>query len=199
MNRLKTCSTFFSDDRSQGNELDFAIGGRWVAEETLVGFAVELREVVGVLVFDLEWGVLAAEAEFGDAGGVGIGRIGPIGLIQKGGERNAVFFFLQALWDGLLKADGAEDAGMLRHEDRADAEALRDGTGMLRASASKSQQRVIGGIVAFADADAADGIGHVLDGKAQQGVEEFFFALSAVVKLAKALSRGIHIERNGRF
>jgi hypothetical protein len=37
----------------------------------------------------------------------------------------------------------------------------------------------------------------VLDGEAQQSLEEFFFALSAVVKLAKALSRGIHIERDG--
>ena len=70
MNRLKTCSTFFADDRAEGNELDFAVRGRWVAEEALVGFAVELREIVSVLVFDLERCVLAAESEFGDMGGV---------------------------------------------------------------------------------------------------------------------------------
>ncbi len=58
-------------DRSQGDEFDLAIRGRWVAEEALVGLVVETREVVGVLVFDLERRILAAEAEFGDMGLMG--------------------------------------------------------------------------------------------------------------------------------
>jgi len=38
---------------------------------------------------------------------------------------------------------------VLRHEDGADAEALGDGAGVLRASAAEGEQRMIGGIVAF--------------------------------------------------
>ena len=91
---------------------------------------------------------------------------------------------------------------MLGNEDRLHSKRLRHSAGVLRSGTAEGKQRVIGGIVALADRNAANGVRHVLDGKAEQRMKQFRFRQTAVslrMKFAQAASCGVEIERDRGF
>ena len=77
----------------------------------------------------------------------------------------------EALEDRVLEAEGAQKPRVGRHHDVADAQALRDGAGMLASGAAEGDQRVIHRIVAAAQRDRPDGVRHPLVGDVKKARE----------------------------
>ena len=94
-----------------------------------------------------------------------LGQGGDIDIVGLGEER------LHAIDPGLGdgRTEGRAEAGMGRHDHAGHAQALGDGTGMERPGAAKGDEGEVADIEAALHRDQADGIGHVLIHRADDG------------------------------
>src|SRR5579883_3278928 len=82
------------------------------------------------------------------------------------------------------------------------AERVGDAAGMLAAGAAEAAQRVAGDVVAALNRDLLDGVGHVLDGDAQEAVGNLLEAaplagrgFDTACELAELLAYDVRIQR----
>ena len=94
-------------------------------------------------------------------------------------------------------AIGGEQAGERVDQNRAHAQRIGHEAGVLAARAAETLQGVVGHVIAALHGDFLDGVGHVLDGDADEAFRHFF-GRAGVASLRcerrKALPHGVHIE-----
>ena len=81
----------------------------------------------------------------------------------------------EALHDGFAQATCAEDAGIGWAEDSSDTKLFGDGAGVLASGTAEGDQRIVGGIIAFADGNFSDRVCHPFVGDFEEPAEKFAF------------------------
>jgi hypothetical protein len=171
-------------DHAERNDLNGAVQGRRVTVELLerglerggqFGRGLERNGQGGVLALEAEVGEAAADVGLrGVEGGEGFSfkagqdRGEPCGI----GERLEELLLAEVLGLAGGSSGGTEETGLGGHEDLPDAKFLRDGAGVLRARPAESEQSVSGGIAAIPHGDGADGFGHAADGDLEEAGEK---------------------------
>ena len=160
-------------------------------------------------------GVGAGIAHMGAAQQLALGvRLNLVGEIGEGLGAQGVHdllgrlcaCFIQRRLDGALThgagvgeahAVGGEQAGERVDQDRAHAQGIGHEAGVLAARAAETLQGVVGDVIAALHGDFLDGVGHVLDGDADEAFRHFF-GRARVASLRgerrKALPHRLHIE-----
>ena len=77
----------------------------------------------------------------------------------------------EALNNGFAETPGAEKSGVAWAKNGTDTEFIGDGAGVLAAGTAESDERVISGVVAFADGDFANHVGHPFVGNIEKSGE----------------------------
>ena len=97
----------------------------------------------------------------------------------------------EAFHNGFAETPGAEKSGVAWAKDGADTEFFGDGAGVLATGTAEGDERVVAGIVAFADGDFANRVGHPFVGDVEKTGEQILLRRRFGNRLTNLFKRGL--------
>ena len=97
----------------------------------------------------------------------------------------------EAFHNGFAETPGAEKSGVAWAKDGADTEFFGDGAGVLATGTAEGDERVVAGIVAFADGDFANRVGHPFVGDVEKTGEQILLRRRLGNRLADLVECGL--------